>query len=77
MENEITFQIIKPIGVIKTNQCGWSKELNIVSWNKGIPKFDIREWNPEHDRMTRGITFLTDEAENLAKILTEYFEREK
>lgn len=66
---EVTFDIIEHIAVIKSNENGWNKEVNIVAWNGGQPKVDIREWNPEHDRMTRGITLTEPEAEKMAKAI--------
>lgn len=70
----IEFKLISRIGVIKTNQAtGWSRELNMVSWNGGIPKYDIRDWNPEHTRMTRGLTLYEDEVMKLAEILGNMF----
>ena len=47
----------------------WTKEANIVAWNGGEPKLDIREWDPDHERMSKGITLFEDEAERLAKAL--------
>lgn len=76
-ENGIEYSILKHIGTIRTYPTGWSKEINIVCWNKGIPKFDIRDWSPEHNRMTRGITLMTDEAKELAAVLGEYLNGEK
>ena len=67
--NVIEFKIEKHIGTIMEYQTGWRKELNIVSWNGGVPKFDIRDWSQDHERMTRGITLHTEEAKNLAKLL--------
>ena len=70
----IEFKLISRIGVIKTNQAtGWSREINMVSWNGGIPKYDIRDWNPEHTRMTRGLTLYEDEMMKLAEILGNMF----
>ena len=58
---EIKFELKEEIGVISENAKGWTKELNIISWNDNAPKYDIREWNPDHDRMTKGLTFTKDE----------------
>ena len=69
----IEFRIVKQIGVLTTYQTGWSKELNIVSWNGGTPKYDIRDWNPEHERMTKGITLYESEAKKLAENLVNHF----
>ena len=44
---ELTFEITKNIGVLSTSARGWTKELNLVSWNEREPKYDIREWNPD------------------------------
>ena len=48
---------------------GWTKEANIVCWNGGSPKLDIREWDPDHERMSKGVTLYEAEAERLAKVL--------
>lgn len=52
------------------------KELNIVNWNGQGGKFDIREWNPEHDKMSKGITLSEDELFKLYGLLKEYFNDE-
>ena len=71
---EITYEVVETIGVLSVNSnSGWKKELNRVSWNNGRPKFDIREWDPEHERMGRGLTFSEDEARTLCGMLNEYF----
>lgn len=57
---ELTFEITKQIGVLSESSRGWTKELNMVSWNEREPKYDLREWSPDHARMGKGIT-LTDE----------------
>ena len=56
---ELKFEITKNIGVLSESARGWTKELNMVSWNEREPKYDLREWNPDHTRMGKGIT-LTD-----------------
>jgi len=66
---EIEFSIVKRIGVISEGSKGWSKELNLVSWNKREPKFDVREWDPEHAKMGKGITLTKDEAGRLIDLL--------
>lgn len=49
--SDITYDIKEHIGVIKTFNTGWQKELNIVSWNGGNPKYDIREWDMDHTKI--------------------------
>ena len=69
--NEIKFEIINNIGTISTSKSGWNKELNRVSWNGGEPKYDLREWDPEHTKMGKGVTLTEEELRELAKVLAE------
>ena len=66
---EISYEIVKHIGVLSTSAKGWTKELNLVSWNGRDAKYDIREWSPEHDKMGKGITLSDDEVAKLKEIL--------
>ena len=60
---EITYEITKELGVISEDAKGWTKELNLISWNEREPKFDIRSWNPDHTRMSKGISLTEEEME--------------
>jgi len=64
-KSEIVFEIKDHVGVIKTYPNGWSKELNVVVWNNGNPKYDIRDWDQDHEHMSRGITLHADELKKL------------
>ena len=66
---EITFEIVEEIGVISAHSTGWAKEINLVSWNGGQPKYDIREWSPAHDQMSRGITLNEKEMRLIIELL--------
>jgi hypothetical protein len=66
---DITFDIVRNYGVISEEKGGWRKELNLVSWNGRPPKFDIRDWSPDHEKMGKGITLSKDEAAKLAELL--------
>lgn len=65
----IKYEITKKIGILSENAKGWTKEINMVSWNDGEPKYDIRSWSPDHDKMSKGITLTKDEVKELVKIL--------
>ena len=66
---ELKFQIIKQISVLSTNEKnGWTKELNLVSWNGAEPKYDLRSWNSDHSKMGRGITLTKEEMETLLQV---------
>lgn len=57
---ELKYEIVEQMAVLSDTPRGWTKELNLVSWNDRPPKYDIREWSPDHQKMGKGIT-LTDE----------------
>ena len=68
---DIKYDIVKELGVISESAKGWTKELNLVSWNGGTPKYDIRDWAPEHEKMGKGVTLTKDEAQELYKLLSQ------
>ena len=70
-DREVTFEIVEEIGVIATHSTGWKKELNLVSWNGGQAKYDIRDWDPDHERMSRGITLSEKEMGRVRQMLDE------
>ncbi|AUS97945.1 hypothetical protein CDQ84_00730 [Clostridium thermosuccinogenes] len=66
---DIKFDIVKSFGVISEGKDGWKKEVNLVSWNGRKPKLDIREWDENHEKMSKGITLTASEVAELKKIL--------
>lgn len=66
---EIKYEIIESLGVISESNKGWTKELNLVAWNNYAPKYDIREWDPEHEKMGKGLTFTKDEIVELKNLI--------
>ena len=72
-EGDFSFEIKEKLGVLYTYTTGWTKELNIVQWNGGVAKFDIRDWDQNHEHMSRGITLRDEEAKLMTRLLTEYF----
>lgn len=68
---DIKFEIHEEIGILSDSSKGWTKELNIISWNGNTPKFDLRDWSPNHDKMGKGITLTNEELKALKKLLNE------
>ncbi len=66
---EIKFDIVEQLGVLSEGDKGWKKELNLVSWNDREPKYDLRDWSENHDRMSKGITLTKDEVVKLKELL--------
>ncbi len=68
---ELKYEIVEHIGVLGENARGWSRELNMVSWNDRDPKYDLRDWSPDHTKMGKGLTMTADELAALKDILNE------
>ena len=68
---ELKYEVVKTFGVLSESPSGWTKELNLVSWNDREPKYDIREWAPEHTKMGKGVTMTGDEIILLRDLLNE------
>lgn len=66
---DFKYEITQELGVISESKSGCTRELNLVSWNGGAPKFDIRDWAPGHEKMGKGISLSADEIGNLKKII--------
>ncbi|HKM09427.1 MAG TPA: PC4/YdbC family ssDNA-binding protein [Candidatus Methanomethylophilaceae archaeon] len=69
MTNEFKYEVVEEIAVLSESSKGWTKQLNIVSWNENEPKYDIREWAPDRSKMGKGITFTEEEARMLKMAL--------
>lgn len=73
---ELKYEIRRHLAVLNRNEkTGWTKEANVVAWNDGAEKLDIRDWNPDHSKMSRGVTLSEDEARILSKALIEVLGR--
>ncbi|MDD6254426.1 MAG: PC4/YdbC family ssDNA-binding protein [Eubacteriales bacterium] len=70
-DDDFSFEIVKHYGVLSTSQRGWNKEFNSVVWNGRDPKYDIREWQPDHQKMSKGVTLTGDEVGELLNILND------
>ena len=66
---EFKYEIQENLGVISESGKGWVRELNLVSLNEGKPKYDIRDWAPEHYKMGKGISLTKEELESLYEII--------
>lgn len=68
---EIKFEVLKSYGSISESAKGWKKELNLVSWNDKEPKYDLREWSPDYEKMGKGVTLSKEELIKLKEILND------
>ena len=67
--SEFKYEIIKKIGVLSKSASDWAKELNLISWNERDPKYDIREWSPDGEKMGKGVTLSKEELLALKELL--------
>ena len=70
----IKYEIVQEICVLSESARGLTKELNLVSWNDREPKFDIREWAPEHSRMGKGVTLSKEEMQMILDTMANFDE---
>lgn len=66
---DFKYEIVNEIGVLSESTKGWRKELNLVSWNGADPKYDLRDWAPNHEKMGKGITLNEEELRELKDII--------
>lgn len=66
-----TFEITEHIGDLGINPTtGMTKELNKVSWNGRPAKYDIRDWDEDHEKMSKGVTLSNSELSELKDLLS-------
>ena len=73
---ELKYEIVQHLATIAEGSKGWSKELNLVSWNERDPKFDLREWSPDHTKMGKGITLTYEEMQAVCDAFADFAENE-
>lgn len=75
--DNIKYEIIQEIGVLSESKKGWKKELNLVSWNGREPKYDLRDWSENHEKIGKGLTLTEDEVKKLRNILNTIYRERK
>lgn len=66
---DIKYEIVETIGTLSESAKGWTKEINLISWSGSVPKYDIRDWAPNHEKMGKGITLSEKEIRILQDLL--------
>lgn len=66
---DIKFTIKETVGTLSESSKGWTKELNLISWNDKEPKYDIRDWDADHKKMGKGVTLSIEELKRLRDML--------
>ena len=68
---DFKYEILDNVGVFFNSKNGWTKEINIISWNGADRKVDIRSWSPDHSRMGKGISLTVEEFKALKELMNE------
>ena len=71
---EFKYEITESLGVLSESKSGWTRELNMASWNGAAPKYDIRDWSPDHEKMGKGISLSQEEVQTLISLLQDGLE---
>ena len=69
MPREFEYEVVKTYGSLSESDKGWKKEIKLISWNGKEPKYDIREWSPDGDKMGKGVTLSKSEMRALKELL--------
>jgi len=67
--SDIKYEIVKKVGVLSKSASGWAKELNLISWNDREPKYDLRDWSADGEKMGKGVTLSKEELSALKELL--------
>ena len=67
--SEIKYEIVQQFGALSISTSGWTKQLNLISWNDREAKFDIRDWSGDGMKMGKGVTLSLDELLALRDLL--------
>ena len=65
---DLKYEIIERIAIL-SEKGGWTKELNKVSWNDRPAKYDLRDWNHEKEKISKGSTLSEEVLRNLREVL--------
>lgn len=66
---DLKYDIVEEVAILSESTKGWTKELNLIRWNDREPKYDIRDWSPDKEKMGKGVTLTKDELISLRDAL--------
>jgi hypothetical protein len=69
-KDDFKYEIVNELGVISEGSKGWRKEFNRISWNGSEPKYDVRDWDSNHQKIGKGVTMTEEEMRKLFELLS-------
>ena len=73
---EFKYEIVEHLGAACVGNT-MTIELNLVSWGGRKPTLDLRKWDEDHERMSKGFTLTKAEVEALRDMLNGLCEEEE
>lgn len=67
--SEIKYEFKAEHILVANGNKGWNLELNYISWNDRTPKYDLRSWSEDHEKMGKGLTLTKEELVALKNVL--------
>lgn len=71
---DFEYELIETYGVFETTKSGWTREVNLISWNGKEPKIDIRTWSPDHSKSSKIGALSPETARRMAEIIMQHTE---
>ena len=72
--DDFTYEIVRHIADLsEPTPKGWVLELNLVSWGGRAATYDVRQWNEDHTRCSKGSTFTQEELMAFYEALADLF----
>lgn len=68
---DLKCEIKQQLACLSEEKNGWTKEINLVSWNGNEAKYDIRAWSADHSKMGKGVTLTKEELMMLKSVLND------
>jgi hypothetical protein len=70
---DFSYELKEKVAVLSSSKGGWTKEINLVSYNGAEAKIDVRTWQTDEEsgerKMSKGLTLTNEEATKLRDAL--------
>lgn len=66
--NDFSYTIVSHLATL-SQRGAWALELNLISWGGRPATFDLRKWNEDHTKMSKGITLTKQELDALGAFI--------
>jgi hypothetical protein len=72
-DDDFTFEIVEHYeDLTEPNEKSWRKEFNLVKWGDNEPTYDVRSWNEDHSKCSKGCSMKYEELAILVEACSEH-----